>query len=68
MSATQFPIGYASRGNVAAGQLDTIYFSQWALDAAWGGCLDAPQRMPAGSVERDVFIDDKPFPSVAYRA
>ncbi|RQT43136.1 hypothetical protein DF046_36785 [Burkholderia cepacia] len=68
MNAIQYPIGYASRGNVAAGQLDTTYFTQWALDAAWSGCLDAIQRMPAGSVERDVFVDDAPFPSIAYRA
>ncbi|WP_205191310.1 hypothetical protein [Burkholderia sp. LMG 13014] len=64
--AEHFPIGYASRANFASSNLDDSRFDRGSLEAVQCGCLDAIERMPAGSVECDPHYG-VPFATVSYR-
>ncbi|HGO6128528.1 TPA: hypothetical protein ACK3RK_007113 [Burkholderia cepacia] len=65
-SAKHFPIGYASRANFASANLDDSRFDRLSLETVQGGCLDAIERLPAGSVECNPNYGI-PFATVSYR-
>lgn len=66
-TALDWPIGYVSRANAAIGKMNCDHRSQDTMDVVGGGCLDAIERIPAGSVCSDDWLDGEPISTVSYR-